>query len=192
MSQVVITWILVGIQCIIVATSVIEEMPQAGFEAHFLPRRMFLVCTSSSFAFMTPFLWNLFLISLCTIYAVKTRNLPENFNEAKFIGFTMYCTLVVWVAFIVLHLGTLNKALTMSFSFSLSASIALVLLFFPKLYIILFHPEKNVRASYTTTKLIRCHFGNSQGMSDSKHFSSKTRTSSQSISIRSGTNSLIY
>uniref|UniRef100_A0AC35FN88 G-protein coupled receptors family 3 profile domain-containing protein n=1 Tax=Panagrolaimus sp. PS1159 TaxID=55785 RepID=A0AC35FN88_9BILA len=184
MSQVVITWLLVGIQCIIVAVGVLEEMPEAGFEPHFLPKRMFLVCTSSSFAFMTPFLWNLFLISLCTIYAVKTRNLPENFNEAKFIGFTMYCTLVVWVAFIVLHLGTLNKALTMSFSFSLSASIALILLFFPKLYIILFHPEKNVRASYTTTKLIRCHFGNSQGMSDSKHFSSnKTRNSSQSISI---------
>lgn len=30
-----------------------------------------------------------------------------------------------------------------------------VLLFFPKLYIIVLHPEKNVRASYTTTKLIR-------------------------------------
>lgn len=73
-----------------------------------------------------------------------------------------YCTLVFWSAFIVLHLGTSNKALTMSFSFSLSASIALVLLFFPKIYIILLHPEKNIRASYATTKLLRCHFGNSQ------------------------------
>ncbi|VDM85615.1 unnamed protein product [Strongylus vulgaris] len=52
-------------------------------------------------------------------------------------------------------MGTVNKALTMSFSFSLSASIPLILLFFPKLYIILLHPEKNVRSSYTTTKLIR-------------------------------------
>uniref|UniRef100_A0AC34RD06 G-protein coupled receptors family 3 profile domain-containing protein n=1 Tax=Panagrolaimus sp. JU765 TaxID=591449 RepID=A0AC34RD06_9BILA len=185
MSQVVITWILVGIQCVIVAVGVVQEMPQAGFESHFMPRRMVLVCSSSNVAFITPFLWNIFLITLCTVYAVKTRNLPENFNEAKFIGFTMYCTLVVWVAFIVLHLGTHNKALTMSFSFSLSASIALVLLFFPKLYIILLHPEKNVRASYTTTKLIRCHFGNSQGMSDSKNMSYKNRTSSQSISLRS-------
>uniref|UniRef100_A0A915PZJ0 G-protein coupled receptors family 3 profile domain-containing protein n=1 Tax=Setaria digitata TaxID=48799 RepID=A0A915PZJ0_9BILA len=161
-SQVVITWILVCIECIIVAVGVIEEMPQAGFDPYYQPQRMVLVCSTTTFAFLTPFLWNLFLISLCTLYAVKTRNLPENFNEAKFIGFTMYCTLVVWSAFIVLHLGTTNKALTMSFSFSLSASIALVLLFFPKLYIILLHPEKNVRASYTTTKLIRCHFGNSQ------------------------------
>ncbi|VDM82369.1 unnamed protein product, partial [Strongylus vulgaris] len=149
-----------------------------------------LVCTTSSGSFLTPFMWNLFLISLCTLYAVKTRNLPENFNEAKFIGFTMYCTLVVWIAFIVLHMGTVNKALTMSFSFSLSASIPLILLFFPKLYIILLHPEKNVRSSYTTTKLIRCHFGNSQGAYDSKHLSSKTtRTSVQSASVRSSTKS---
>lgn len=95
-----------------------------------------------------------------------------------------YCTVVVWVAFVVLYLGTLNKALTMSITFSISATIALILLFFPKLYIILFHPERNVRASYTTTKLIRCHFGNSQGTQDSKHASAKTRASSQSMSIR--------
>ncbi|KAK6049251.1 7 transmembrane receptor [Cooperia oncophora] len=154
-SQVVITWILVGIQCVIVAVGVLQEWPSAGFSPHYLPSRLVLVCTTSSGSFLTPFMWNLLLISLCTLYAVKTRNLPENFNEAKFIGFTMYCTLVVWIAFVVLHMGTVNKALTMSFSFSLSASIPLLLLFFPKLYIIILHPEKNVRASYTTTKLIR-------------------------------------
>ncbi|VDN50893.1 unnamed protein product [Dracunculus medinensis] len=182
-SQVIITWLLVAIECIIVAAGVIQEMPYAGFDPYYQPRRMVLTCSTTTFAFLSPFLWNLFLITLCTLYAFKTRNLPENFNEAKFIGFTMYCTLVVWTAFIVLHLGTTNKALTMSFSFNVSASVALALLFFPKLYIIIFHPEKNVRASYATTKLIRCHFGNSQGM-DSKNMSSisKLRTSQQSFS----------
>lgn len=87
-------------------------------------------------------------------------------------------------------MGTTHKALVMSFSYSLSASVALALLFFPKLYIILMHPEKNIRASYTTTKLIRCHFGNSQAAYDStskqQHLGSKTtaRTSVQSGSAR--------
>ena len=71
------------------------------------------------------------------------------------------------------------QALTASFTFSISASIALSLLFFPKIFIILLRPEKNVRSSYTTTKLIRCHFGNappSGQFTDSKHISlSKTR-----------------
>ncbi|CAJ0571112.1 unnamed protein product, partial [Mesorhabditis spiculigera] len=185
-SQVVITWILVGVQCVIVGISVIKEMPAAGYNPVYLPKKMVLICVSSDMAFLTPFFWNLCLITLCTLYAVKTRNLPENFNEAKFIGFTMYCTLVVWGAFMVLHLGQTNKALTMSFSFSISASVALMLLFAPKLWIIIIHPEKNVRSSYTTTKLIRCHFGNSQGGTfDSKHNASSktTRASTQSASL---------
>lgn len=71
----------------------------------------------------------------------------------------------------------------MSFSFSISATVALVLLFFPKVYIILLHPEKNVRASYATTKLLRCHFGNSQTTECSKQMSlSKTAYSGQSFS----------
>jgi metabotropic glutamate receptor 5 len=43
---------------------------------------------------------------------------------------------VVWAAFVVLYVNALNKALTASLTFSLSASIALVLLFFPKVIII--------------------------------------------------------
>ncbi|CAD5206117.1 unnamed protein product [Bursaphelenchus okinawaensis] len=184
-SQVIITWSLVFIQCVIVAVSAMQEFPHAGFDEHFMPQRMVLICAASNLWVMVPFVWNFVLIVFCTLYAVKTRNLPENFNEAKFIGFTMYCTVVVWVAFVVLYLGTVNKALTMCYTFSISATIALVLLFFPKVYIILIHPERNVRASYTTTKLIRCHFGNSQGTQDSKHASAKTRHSSQSMSISS-------
>jgi len=42
---------------------------------------------------------------------------------------------------------------------SLSATVALVLLFFPKIYVIVFHPEKNVRSSFTTADGIRCHIG---------------------------------
>lgn len=85
----IITWIFVCIECIFVAAGVMVEMPQAGFDPYYQPRRMVLVCSTTTFAFLTPFFWNLLLISLCTLYAVKTRNLPENFNEAKFIGFTM-------------------------------------------------------------------------------------------------------
>lgn len=158
--QVVITWLLVAVELVIVAATVMQEMPEASYDKNYLPQRMVLVCQSSSWAFLAPFGWDLFLISLCTLYAVKTRNLPENFNEAKFIGFTMYTTCIIWLAFITIYFGSPNKAITMCLSFSLSATVALVLLFIPKLYIILFHPEKNVRASYTTTKVIRCHFGN--------------------------------
>ena len=51
----------------------------------------------------------MFLITVCTIYAIKTRKVPENFNEAKFIGFTMYTTCIIWLAFIPLYFGTASS-----------------------------------------------------------------------------------
>lgn len=42
---------------------------------------------------------------------------------------------------------------------TLSAMVTLIFLFFPKLYIIVFRPEKNNRALFTTSKSIRCHIG---------------------------------
>lgn len=53
--------------------------------------------------------YNMVLITICTIYAVKTRKVPENFNEAKFIGFTMYTTCIIWLAFVALYFGTGNS-----------------------------------------------------------------------------------
>lgn len=49
------------------------------------------------------------LITTCTIYAIKTRKIPENFNESKFIGFTMYTTIVIWMAFVTMFFGTHNS-----------------------------------------------------------------------------------
>ena len=57
---------------------------------------MLLVCNTTSLGISGPMGFDYFLIAMCTLYAVKTRNVPENFNEAKFIGFTMYTTIVIW------------------------------------------------------------------------------------------------
>ena len=42
------------------------------------------------------------------VYAFKTRKIPENFNEAKYIGFTMYSTCIVWLAFVPIYFGINN------------------------------------------------------------------------------------
>lgn len=96
---------------------------------------------------------------MCTLYAFKTRNVPENFNEAKFIGFTMYTTLVIWIAFVAIYLSSDHKVTTLCLCISFSALFALFLLFFPRCYIILLKPEKNNRSFFTTTKNVRCHIG---------------------------------
>lgn len=109
---------------------------------------------------VVPLGFDFFLIAMCTLYAIKTRNVPENFNEAKFIGFTMYTTLVIWIAFVAIYLSNSEHKVTLlSLCISFSALFALFLLFLPKCYIIIFKPEKNNRSFFTTTNQVRCHIG---------------------------------
>nr|XP_027216530.1 uncharacterized protein LOC113809201 isoform X1 [Penaeus vannamei] len=157
-SKVVITCILISIEVGIITTMLILDKPDVK---HTYPgiREVKLVCNTLPRGIMAPMGWDFFLIAMCTVYAVKTRNLPENFNEAKFIGFSMYTTCVIWMAWVPIYFGSDHKIICMSVCTSLSALVTLVLLFFPKIYIILFRPEKNDRSAFKTTTTVRCHIG---------------------------------
>lgn len=77
-------------------------------EIHPYPLTAVLTCRVSTFSLMMSLVYNMFLILMCTLYAFKTRKIPENFNEAKYIGFTMYSTCIVWLAFVPIYFGTNN------------------------------------------------------------------------------------
>jgi hypothetical protein len=91
----------------------------------------------------------IFLVPLCTIYAFKTRKIPENFNEAKYIGFTMYSTCIVFLASIAIYFGTSQdykiQSSSLCMCLNISATVVLACLFTPKVYLVLFQPYKNVR-----------------------------------------------
>ena len=85
---------------------------------------------------------------MCTIYAFKTRKIPSNFNEAKYIAFAMYSSCVVWLAFLAVYYMEQKyelKPLILCVSVSLIAFALLCCLYGPKVYIILFRPHRNVR-----------------------------------------------
>ncbi|XP_029457315.1 metabotropic glutamate receptor 7 isoform X2 [Rhinatrema bivittatum] len=105
--------------------------------------------------------YSILLMVTCTVYAIKTRGVPENFNEAKPIGFTMYTTCIVWLAFIPIFFGTAQSAeklymqtTMLTISMNLSASVALGMLYMPKVYIIIFHPELNVQKRKRSFKAV--------------------------------------
>ncbi|XP_071549706.1 metabotropic glutamate receptor 5-like isoform X2 [Panulirus ornatus] len=159
-AQVIITCVLISIEVSIIATVLIMD-PVDVKHIYPGPQEVKLVCKTTIRSIIAPMGWDFFLIVMCTVYAVKTRNLPENFNEAKFIGFSMYTTCVIWMAWIPIYFGSDHKIICMSMCTSLSAMVTLVLLFFPKLYIILFRPEKNDRSAFKTATTVRCHIGSS-------------------------------
>lgn len=65
-----------------------------------------LTCNVPDHHFLYSLGYDAALIVLCTVYAVKTRKVPENFNETKFIGFSMYTTCVMWLCWILFFFGT--------------------------------------------------------------------------------------
>lgn len=112
-----------------------------------------LTCKATASHLLISLLFNMFLILMCTIYAFKTRNIPENFNETRLIGFTMYSTSILWLSFCPIYFATQNnfkiQTTSLCISISMSGTVALACFFFPKIYIVLFQPYKNVRTRHS-------------------------------------------
>ncbi|XP_075470150.1 metabotropic glutamate receptor 4 isoform X4 [Ascaphus truei] len=156
-SQLVITASLSSIQLlgVLVWFLVDPSRPLVDYENQRTPdpqlARGVLKCDISDLSLICLLGYSMLLMVTCTVYAIKTRGVPETFNEAKPIGFTMYTTCIVWLAFIPIFFGTAQSAekmhiqtTTLTISVSLSASVSLGMLYMPKVYVILFHPEQNV------------------------------------------------
>ncbi|XP_035146691.3 metabotropic glutamate receptor 6 isoform X3 [Callithrix jacchus] len=166
-SQLVITFSLTSLQVVGVIAwlgvrpphSVIDYEEQRTVDPE--QARGVLKCDMSDLSLIGCLGYSLLLMVTCTVYAIKARGVPETFNEAKPIGFTMYTTCIIWLAFVPIFFGTAQSAekiyiqtTTLTVSLSLSASVSLGMLYVPKTYIILFHPEQNVQKRKRSLKAV--------------------------------------
>ncbi|KAM3937016.1 vomeronasal type-2 receptor 26-like [Leptodactylus fuscus] len=137
--------------------------PFQDLDTQSYPEKIIIQCNEGSDLWFYSMLGYMGLLAAVSfLLAFMVRTLPDSFNEAKYITFSMLLFCSVWMAMIPAYLSTRGKYMVAVEIFAVMASSAglLACVFFPKCFIILFRSEMNRKSDLLGRRKEICNNSN--------------------------------
>ena len=167
-SQIFFTLLLVACQVVIGVVWLTVEHPTV--EVHFTDTTGELICGESPIVgFFVYAAYNFILLCLSTFYGLRSRKIPQSFNESKFINFTVFSSVLLWIGLVPTYFATaliasVYQTLSLVLAVMLSATVMLCILFLSKVYYLLSKKRKEMREIRNAAAAAGAQTGGGRGL----------------------------